>query len=240
VRIERCVVRNLTGTAIAATGASDTVEIVDTVISDSGSRGLDVNGAPRLLVRNVEVARSGNEGLRLENVGAATIENVAVSASGLNGSSGSNSGSRVNASAGNAVRATFDRVKVADSDGPGVIFFITATDGSIVATIRDSVFTRSSLDAAANGAIQAVASTGTVGALHVAIVGTLIQANVSDGIQAASGTPVTVTVSRSTVVDNGRLAFQRGAARSTRPATTSSAATTVRRRRTRRAARSRH
>lgn len=204
IRIERCTLRKFVGTAIVSLAATDAIEIVDVAIADSGSNGIDIALASRLLLRNVAVTRSFGDGVKIENVTTATIIASVISASAANGF-------RVNAAAGAAVRATFEQVTVTDSRFAGIIYFIMSSDGSIDSTIRNSTFSHNALSGTANGAIRAFLTSSATGPLHVAVVDSVIQANVNAGVQAASGAGTVVTVSRSSLTDNGGVALQQSA-----------------------------
>lgn len=209
VRVERCAISGFTGTgsvglrAIAAAGA---LRVSDTAFSGN-SQALTVSALDFLELDRTRIEDSAaTHAVVVDNVRKTVIRESSIVRTG-EASTGAASGLNLHATAAGAFQFLISETLIAESRSAGVLVSSGGGAVAITGTIARSSVLRSDVSASGSGAIRLFEASGTV---DVAVTDSVIADNVTAGLLTA--TPGTsLTVSRSTVVNNGGVGFSAGA-----------------------------
>lgn len=199
LRVERCSITNMGGAAIKSTSTTSRLHVYDTLISNFGASGIDVDGGDELVIERTRAERGYST-----NVQAFNVTSVVVRDSVFIGSTFGGGLELISNNAG-LVSAIIDRVVIADNGNEAVNVFGNVLS-AVSAAITNSHMSRNGTQVSSNGTLRANSSSGST---QLTVEHTTIQRNYGPGI-VAIGSGTRVTVSNSTIVGNTDVALAQG------------------------------
>jgi hypothetical protein len=205
--LERARVSGMGQRAIHAHAAGSRNVISDVRVSDTSGivPAVEVVSAASADIERVTIARSGGPGLSILNVDAASVRESAVVDSNLSGQVDAAFG--VVALSGAVAHASIERVTVSSATGSCLVVNAAGGGSMVFGDVSHSVFANCSTANAFNQGIIVVGSVG--GVSHVAVVDCVVRNSQGSGVN-GEGAGTTLTVSRSTITDNGGQGLVQG------------------------------